>query len=391
MKNKNLTPILLIFIITNTALFATQEQETIFDNMSLRGYVKGLPGMRLNKDFANPEFDNLIHHRLNFRWNISGSFRFVAEGRNRLFYNSLFEDFPLFAETLDQDDGLLDLSWVYMDEGAWIGQSEIDRLYLDYTFNNWQFRAGRQRINWGINLVSNPNDLFNTYSFFDFDYEERPGTDAVRAQYHLGFASRLEMAYSPAKESKNSVAALLYTTNYKGYDLQALGGYYQNRSAVGLGWAGNIGGAGFKGEATWFYDLEKTHGERQSNLVAATGVDYMFGTGTFAVLEFLYNGGFEPFHQIALLMEQPLTPDNIMFSEYAITTSLQHPFTPIFSGTMAVMALPDQDSFFISPQASWSLITNLDLDILSQIFVGGDESLFQEAGSAWYLSLKYSF
>lgn len=391
MNYKKLTFIFFIGIIGLLNARVVNAENNVFDNMTLRGYMKAMPGMRLDKNFSDPQFDNLMHNRLNFRWDITGDLRFVAEGRNRIFYNSLFEDFPFFAQMLDRDDGRVDLSWVWMDEGAWIGHSEIDRLYLDYSHNNWQFRAGRQRINWGINLVSNPNDLFNTYSFFDFDYEERPGADALRVQYHTGFAGRIELAYSPAKDAENSVAAMLWSTNYQGYDLQALAGYYKNRSAVGLGWAGSIGGAGFKGEATWFHDLEAENGSRKSNLVAATGLDYMFGSGTFGVVEFLYNGGYEPMPDMFLMFDQPLSPDNIMFSEYAITLSLQHSFSPVFNGNLALMALPDQEAFFLMPRAGWSLITNLDLDVISQIFVGGKDSIFSEAGSAWYLSLKYSF
>ncbi len=391
MNYKKLIFIFFIGIIGLLNARVVNAENNVFDNMTLRGYMKAMPGMRLDKNFSDPQFDNLMHNRLNFRWNLTSDLRFVAEGRNRIFYNSLFKDFPFFAQMLDRDDGWVDLSWVWMDEGAWIGHSEIDRLYLDYRHNNWQFRTGRQRINWGINLVSNHNDLFNTYSFFDFDYEERPGADAVRVQYHTSFAGRVEVAYSPGKEVENSVAALLWSTNYRAYDLQALMGYYKNRSVLGIGWAGNIGGAGFKGEASWFYDLEETHGERNNNIVAATGLDYMFGNGTFGVLEFLYNGGYQPMENMFLLFDQPLSPDNIMFSEFAVTLSLQHPFSPIFNGSMAIMALPDQEALFLMPRAGWSLTTNFDLDVISQIFVGGDDTLFSEAGSAWYMSLKYNF
>ncbi|MCG8318265.1 MAG: hypothetical protein MI921_02070 [Cytophagales bacterium] len=42
---------------------------------------------------------------------------------------------------------------------------------------------GKHRINWGKSYVWNPNDVFNAYSFFDFDYEERRGTDALLIKY----------------------------------------------------------------------------------------------------------------------------------------------------------------------------------------------------------------
>jgi hypothetical protein len=391
MYNKFFTLILIFTTLSIFTIYANEKENNIFDDMSLRGYIKAMPGVRFNRDLSDSNFDNLIHNRLNFRWGIAPNLNLRVEGRNRIFYYPWIPDLSFIAEMLDQDNGWIDMSWVWLNEGAWIGHSEIDRLYLDYRHNNLQVRTGRQRINWGINLVSNPKDLFNTYSFFDFDYEERPGADALRVQYHTGFAGRMEVAYSPAKSPRNSVAALLWSTNYSGYDFQAIAGYYRNRSAIGMGWAGNIGGAGFKGEATWFYDLEETNDTRNSNLVAATGLDYMFGSGTFALLEFLYNGGYQPLENIFLMLDQPLRPDNIMFSEYAITLSLQHPFSPIFNGSLAVMSLPDQEAFFLMPRAGWSLMTNLDLDIISQIFLGGQNTIFSEAGSAWYMALKYSF
>jgi hypothetical protein len=357
----------------------------------LRGYVKEMPALQLDRKFSDPNFINFVHNRLNFRWNIAEGFHFVTEGRNRLFYNDMFKDYPFFKDILEQDPGLIDMSWVWLSEGSWIGHSNIDRLYLDWRKKNWHVRVGRQRINWGVNLVSNPNDLFNTYSFFDFDYVERPGADAVRVQYHTGFASRVEVAYSPAEDFKKSTGAILWSANFVGYDVQALAGYYRNRSAVGLGWAGSIGGAGFKGEATWFYDLEETPGVSRGNVVVATGFDYMFGSGTFAVLEFLYNGGYGRTDEGVFLITQPLRPDNIMFSEFAVTLSAQHPFSSVFNGGLAVMGLPDISAAFVMPNIKYSVLTNLDLEVVSQIFIGGKNSLFEEAGSSWFVGLQYSF
>jgi hypothetical protein len=240
MNDKIKILMLTVIIAAISPAIGAETNKSLLDDMSLRGYFKAMPGIRINRDFSDSNFDNLIHNRLNFRWGITPDLNLHVEGRNRLFYNPLIKDFPMMADLLDQDDGWVDMSWVWFNEGAWIGHSEIDRLYLNFRHNNWQMRAGRQRINWGINLVSNPNDLFNTYSFFDFDYEERPGADALRVQYHTGFASRLEVAYSPARDRKESVGALLWSTNKRGYDIQAIAGYYRNRSAIGMGWAGNL-------------------------------------------------------------------------------------------------------------------------------------------------------
>jgi hypothetical protein len=358
----------------------------------LRGYVKDMPALTLNKNFTDAGFMNIVHNRLNFRWNIADCWHMAAEGRNRLFYNEMFVVFPFYKDILELDPGLIDMSWVWLSEGAWIGHSNIDRIYLDWRRNNWQVRVGRQRINWGVTLVSNPNDLFNTYSFFDFDYAERPGADAIRVQHFFGDMSRVQVAVSPARNSKDMVAAAMLNTNRWNYDFQALAGYYRNRLALGGGWAGHIGGSGFKGELTWFYDLEETAGVTRSNVVAAIGFDYMFGNGTFAFAEFLYNGGYNRIPGDGVfLITQPLRPDNIMFSEYSATLSTQHPISSILSANLALMALPDIEAMFLMPGLNYSIITNLDLEFVSQIFIGGKNSVFEEAGSLWFLGLKYSF
>ena len=69
----------------------------------------------------------------------------------------------------------------------------FDRLFIEWNKEKWNIRIGRQRINWGINLAFNPNDIFNAYNFLDFDYEERPGVDAARVQYYYGSFSGLDL------------------------------------------------------------------------------------------------------------------------------------------------------------------------------------------------------
>lgn len=359
--------------------------------LRLRGYVKTMPFLMLAGGFSDATFGNLLHIRLNALWDISSGLDFAVEGRTRLFANPMFKDIPGIKAVFERDDGLVDMSRVWLSDGAWLGHTMVDRLYLGWNPRGWRVRAGRQRINWGINLVSNPNDLFNVYSFFDFDYPERPGADALRVQRYLGYASSVEVAVGPGRRAGRTVAAAKFGFNHRGYDFQAVAGYYRERLAIGGGWAGSLGEAGFKGEFTWFRDLEETPGVKRGNLVAAAGLDYVFSRGTFAVMEVLYNGGHRRTPGEVFLITEPLRPDNIMFSEFAVTLSADHPFSPIVTGGMAVMALPDVRAWFVRPRLGISAAADLDLEIIAQVFTGGKDTLFEEARSALYLSLRYSF
>lgn len=101
----------------------------------------------------------------------------------------------------------------------------IDRLWLDFTHKNFQATLGRQRINWSQTFVWNPNDLFNTYSYFDFDYEEKPGSDAVRLQYFTSASSKAELLVKAGKDKKVTAAALYRFNKWK-YDFQGLAGIF---------------------------------------------------------------------------------------------------------------------------------------------------------------------
>ncbi len=378
---------LLIVLLSAAAHSAAIER----DDFRLSGYVRGMPSVQLDDDFSDPAFATLLHNRLNVRWDLSGSVNLDAEGRNRLFYNESFRDIPDIRDLFGRDEGLVDMSWVWLSDGSWLGHSEVDRLFLSWRSGDWRVRAGRQRINWGINLVSNPNDLFNVYSFFDFDYEERPGADTVRVQHYLSHLSSVELAVSPARDDRDSVAAARYSFNRLGYDFQAIGGYYRDRSALGGGWAGSLGEAGFKGEATWFYDLERTPGVRRGNVVAAAGLDYMFAGGTFGVIEFLYNGGHERRRDDVFSVTEPLRADNIMFSEYAVTVSADRSFSPILSGGVSTMWLPDIEAGFIRPRMEYSVAQDLDFEVVAQMFAGGRGTILEDAGIGLFASLQYSF
>lgn len=380
--------ILSLFLLLCLSTSFSQVADSSFKVFSVSGYIKELPYLQLIPDHKTT-FDNILNLRLNFAANLSQSTRVVLELRNRLMTGDT--DWGYLAETpsFKKGDGWLDMSAASAIGGTrGLVHVMADRFYLEHNSGKWQFRAGRQRINWGINMVSNPNDLFNTYSFFDFDYPERPGSDAVRVQYYINGMSHAEMAFAPANHISDAVGAFLYSFNYKGYDLQFLGGYFRNRIALGGGWAGRIGVAGFKGESTFFSDPD---GSGKSAVVASVSSDYIFGNGLYILLEGLYNGGYEPMDETALNFIEPLSADNIMFSKYAVTTSASYPISPVMNGSLAVMALPDIDSWFISPSFMWSATKNVDVSLVSQIYGSSGNSAMKGSVVALIGSVQWSF
>jgi len=393
MKMKKLV---LIFIVTFWVADSLVAQD---DNFRLSGYLQAM-SVYIDADLPAPfETDSFWEHRfqkrLNLEYNFTSAFSFNWEMRTRFFAGDLVDELNRlpgngYTDLIDVDNGFVNLSWVVADHDRWLLHYIPDRLNLDWYNDEWRITAGRQRINWGINTVTNPNDLFNIYSFYEFDYPERPGTDAIRIQHFIDWASRLEIAWSPAKEARNSVAAAMYVFNTRGYDVQLITGYYRDRLGTGGGWAGSIRQSGFKGEVMLFTDIgENSDGERATNIVAAISADHMFDNSLFLIVEGLYNkdGGVGQF----VLLGEQLSADNPSFSRYQFTATANYPFSPVWNGSLAAIWYPDEEALFMSPSVSWSLGQNTDFNILSQIFIGGESSAFANAGSVAAASLKWNF
>lgn len=385
-------------LILTLAFWSVNADAQHSDNLRISGYFQAMP-VWISADLPEP-FDRdsfweyRLQNRLNLRWDITPGLTFNGQMRTRFFAGDLVNELNElpglgYSGLIDNDDGFVNLSWVIADHDNWLLHYIPDRLNLDWYTDNWRVTAGRQRVNWGINMMSNPNDLFNIYSFYDFDYPERPGTDAVRIQHFLDWASRVEVAFSPAREIRNSVAAGLYVFNTGGYDIQLITGYYRHRWAAGGGWAGSIAQTGFKGEIMLFTDLEKNGGNRSTNIITAISADHMFDNSLFLIVEGLYNkdGGRDRF----LLLGEPLTADNPSFSRFQFTGTGNYPFSPVWNGSLALIWYPDEEAVFISPSVTYSVAQNLDLNVLTQFFAGSDDSVFSNAGNVVAASLKWNF
>ncbi|EIM73696.1 hypothetical protein A3SI_17394 [Nitritalea halalkaliphila LW7] len=357
---------------------------------SATGYVRELPLVGTDQSFRTFSANNILHQRLNLRYDGGENWSIRLGQRTRYLYGEAFAN-PLFIDFLASDQGPLPLSHILLNRGNHVMHTLTDRLYLNWQSGDWQLRVGRQRINWGINLVFNPNDLFNKYNFFDFDYDERPGTDAFRLTYYDDALSRWEFAFSPALDMRQSVAAIMRAINHRGYDLQLLTGYFQDRLAVGGGWAGSIGGLGWKGEASYFHDLRPQADRRPGNVVASTSVDYRFESGLFAIAEVVVNQQRKGLDTETILIIEPQQADNIAFSDVAIVTSWQYPFRLIHSFSLASMYFPTEKVVFISPTYSRSLHTNIDMRVLSQLFIGSSGSPLASAGYNLIGMLTYTF
>jgi len=391
--SKRVLKYILINALLLLAFSLNGQDKTIKDIMSLNGYVKNLTTVIVPPGKDTTIFvDNLVHNRLDYAWFICEKFTFNASMRNRLFYGETVKAAPEIYDMLGDDLGYLDLSILWFNNKGMALQSTFDRLNIDFQYDDWQVIVGRHRINWGVNLVWNPNDLFNTFSYFDFDYEERIGTDAILTRRYINETSSAEIIYAPSDTFNQSTFAGMYKFLANNYDVQILTGYLNQQFVLGGGWSGDIKGAGFRGEMTVFVPGKDIPGKTQ--FVGAIDVDYTFKSGLYAHASFLFNsqgldsktGDYTSFFLGNDISAQTLSPAmHNIFAEVGASVS------PIVRLTFASWLNPSDGSLFLGPTVDWSIADNFQVLFNIQGFVGKDMTLFGSYGSFYYLRFRYSF
>ena len=383
--------IVIIFLFLTTGLFA-QETDSKQRNWTLNGYVKYMQTISFTEIDKNWMTDNLIHNRLNFNWNINDKLTFNTQMRNRIYYGETVSNFPQYSDIINQENGFVDMSFIVFEGKSVFMQSTFDRLYLDYNFNKVQITIGRQRINWGQTFVWNPNDLFNSYSFFDFDYEEKPGSDAVRVQFYPSYSSKLDVVVKLDHENKVTAAAL-YRFNKWSYDIQMIGGYYSETDfVIGGGFSGSLLKGGFRGEFSYFHPQEN-FSDTTGTFVASLGYDYTFSNSLMLQFEALYNGygkqsGDFNIKEFYFLQ---MSPQNLSLTEYSFMSQVSYPITPLFNITVSAMYNPNDKSVYFGPSADYSLKDNLELSVFTQYFTSQTPVDEDGKGAFLYWRLKWSF
>ena len=352
-------------------------------NWRLDGYIKEMIYLTALQDVDSLTFDNLIHNRLNFFWYPTEKLTLNTEVRTRMFHGDAVKTIPSYGNFIDVNNDFFDFSYTE-DFDQMVFHIMIDRLYLQWNDASWQLKAGRQRINWGVNLAWNPNDIFNAYSLYDFDYEERPGTDALRFQKFIGYAGGYEIAIKIADNWDEFTAAAMYKWNVKGFDLQALGGIMKNNLTAGVGWAGNLGLAGFKGESSYFYTLTRND---QNAWLTSLSLDYSLPNSWYFNASIFYNSYANQQDNVFLL--NSANADVRSLTPYRWNAFLQtgYTFHPLFSGSLLTLGYPGNSGLFINPTFTFSPLNNFDLDLIGQIFI----NKISQNTSLAYLRLKYSF
>jgi hypothetical protein len=359
---------------------------------SIGGYLSDMQSAMFEKIDKPWTLDNQMHNRLNFKAGLGCTANAVLEVRNRFLSGETVKNVPGYEEMIGQDRGWLDMSWNLFSDSSYIMNTSIDRVYIDLNMGKLQATIGRQRINWGMNFVWNPNDIFNAYSFFDFDYVERPGSDAIRLQYYFTPSAHLELVGKMNSMDELSYAGL-FRFSLEGIDFQVLGGLMDQKEIVaGGGFSGYIGPVSLNGELTYLQP-RKNISQPGSATIAGFGASYLTPFQLNIQLEYLYNEAAEEtsLSSFADFYYRNLTVRDLSIAPHTFFANLSYPVTPLFNAGVAAMYFPKLKGFFAGPSLDLSLVKNLDLSFIMQHFTVELQQGSAQKATLGFLRLKWSF
>ncbi|RLD41788.1 MAG: hypothetical protein DRI89_08890 [Bacteroidetes bacterium] len=414
---------ILIIVLFFSSISITQAQDKKLEMTGFLEYLNNtwIPQGEIYNTIGMTDWQNQssIYNRFNVWWTPHKNLVFYAGMRNNFTYGPLVANYnDLFSlagmdynKLITYDNGYLDLTFIIADGKSYILYTNFDRLSMQWTLDKFELTVGRQRINWGVNMIWNPNDIFNAYNYFDFNYIERLGSDAIKMELYTGDFSSVQIAGKLSyvqslndsmqiNEELKLTTAAMYKFNKWNYDFQVFGGYMLTDFTAGLGWAGDIAGAGFTGEVSWFLDQEN-FADTNGVLVASIAVNYTFKNSIFINFSGIYNsagasgpananiGGF--LGSASSIFATNLNAKNLTRSKFDIFGQISYPVTPLINLSLASIYNPYDKSVYVGPSVTFSLTDNISLLLNGQLFWGEELTEFGDIGQMVFLDLKWSF
>ena len=376
------------------------------ESVDIGGYIKNMSSYQDGSFAGTPDdlgdFQNTVQTRLNISWYPLSTLTAGIESRHLFIYQKNIKTGGGFMDIFAADNYYFDLKEKWSDENDFQAVSEIDRLYLDWTLDNLQITLGRQRIAWGSALVWNPTDLFNPFNILDFDYLEKPGTDALYMQYYLGPLSQLDIAVSPGRKSEEVIYAVRYYFNFNDYDFNIIGGWQKKTFRLGAGWSGQLYGGGLRGEMLYSkpeisYETMNTTGTLPAEkkiddpyFTVVISYDYTFRNSFYWHTEYMYNGlgavNNSSQRRLEILQSGELTP-----SRHSIFQEFSYDITPLWKGNVYIIFNPSDQSWIAAPSLQYSMSDNWELYLTAFPSAGKLNSEFGDMPGWYFCRFKYSF
>ena len=165
---------------------------------------------------------------------------------------------------------------------------------------------------------------------------------------------------------------------------------------VGAGWSGNLKDIMFRGELTYFRNLENFT-DTAGYLLMSGGLDYMFGNSLWIQGEVLYSGFAKDteFNHFMQLLTSDMNVKRLGFTQWSVFTNISYPFSPLLNFSVPTIFYPAWKGLYLGPSMDLSISENLQAAMILQGFTFRltDPSGNSQRQNIWigHLRLKWNF
>ena len=235
---------------------------------------------------------------------------------------------------------------------------------------------GRQPIAWGSARGVNPTDVLAPFTFETLDTEDRIGIDAVRTRIPMGALSEIDAGYVFGKDFRfeNSAFYGRAAFNVRNTDVSLLVMDFRENLLAGFDLAGAIGGAGYWIETAYvFADAfsGRNTGQKDDYFRSSTGIDYSFGSKSYAFLEYHFNGAGAalPRDYLNNFLKPAYTEGSVyLMGRHYLIPGYTYQLSPLISISGLSLINVADPSLFISPRVEYNIAS--DVYVSGGAFVG---------------------
>lgn len=361
------------------------------------GYFKDLASGSRSYFTEDPWGDNLDRLRLTYDGKYKDWFTVHFDYDNEVHEGNLI-GLPDFEVVRDrQSTAWLDLSTVIVNRNSLYWDTSLYRGYVSLHNDSATLTVGRQRIGWGTARFWSPMDMFNPISPLQIEPDERQGVDAASLELRSAGALRWNAIYAPQDGFRRSTSALRLSRTIHNYDFDVAAARFGQDWTTGFDSAGQVRGAGVRGELTyrWRHPIPGSIPVSTRNaLRLVIGSDYAFASGLYLVAEYFYNQG-----QPDLPQNRPFDPNVLLqFSNeiftlhrHFVSAGASYPVTPLWKLEAYVVSDVAGPSAVVLPRLSHNLTANTDLNFGAQLFASSRNGEFHGLSDVVYIEFVLHF
>ena len=210
-------------------------------------------------------------------------------------------------------------------------------------------------------------------------------------------ALRWNAVYAPQDGFRRSTSALRLSRTIHNYDFDVAAARFGQDWTAGVDFAGQVRGAGVRGELTyrWRHPIPGAIPiSTRDALRLVIGSDYAFANGLYLVGEYFYNQG-----QPDLPQNRPLDPNVLLrFSNeiftlhrHFVSAGASYPVTPLWKLETYVVERRGGPSAVVLPRLSHNLTANTDLNFGAQLFASSRSGEFHGLSDLVYVEFVLHF